>query len=207
MKTNKEAVSATEITPIEGIKAIRNIVGQWLRPEGTKPRDAIAGVANVLLAVSVPVLHAPKAQPANAEQCAENYIDALARAAGADAPKPMFFVGLTAQKVDIVTHLEKMIEQACHKPGEWKEGPCAGGSIEGRTFTSHYDLQIGTLLQRRDAFLAIDAVNALPELIKRVRDAEREAADLRGALEASVNAHNQLIDAMHAERDAVSANA
>ena len=179
MENAKPVISEPEISPIEGIIAIRKIVGQWLRPEGSKPRDAIASVANVLLAVSVPVLTVPLTE---SQVIAKSLIDSLQEAEDFThkaimADPPRTFSGISsASKVDIITHLEKMIEQACHKPGEWKEGNCAGGTIDGKTFTESYDLHIGSLLQRRDAFLAIDAVNALPELIKRIRDGDEQLA-------------------------------
>lgn len=187
MENAKPVISEPEISPIEGIIAIRKIVGQWLRPEGSKPRDAIASVANVLLAVSVPVLTVPLTE---SQVIAKSLIDSLEevedftqKAIMAGAPKT--FSGLDfARKVDIITHLEKMIDQACHKPGEWKEGNCAGGTIDGKTFTESYDLHIGSLLQRRDAFLAIDAVNALPELIKRIRDGEKDVAAAKDEISA-----------------------
>lgn len=196
------------MTPIEGIIEIRKIVGLWLRPDGAKARDVVVGITNVLLSVSVPVLIAPLTPQ---QQVAKDLIDSLEAAdrlvdKALAAPPPTHFAGLkTPQKVDMLSHLEDMIEQACHKPGEWREGPCAGGDIDGQTFTQAYDLQIGHLRQRRDAFLAIDAVNALPELIKRVRDAERRVAELQGKLDDSVKAHNQLID--HVDRMQASANA
>lgn len=174
MENAQSDVSAPELTTAEGIIAIRKIVGQWLRPEGSRPREAIASVAQVLLSVSVPVLSVPLTQRQETAKAVIDTIRDIEALAFQDI-KPDHFAGLTPEKVDIVTHLEKMIDQACHKPGEWQEGRLAGGSIEGRTFTESYDLKIGTLLQRRDAFLAIDAVNALPELIERVRGAEKAA--------------------------------
>lgn len=210
MKEAKAEVSAPEITPSEGIVAIRRIVGSWLHANGTKPRDAIASVANVLLSVSVPVFVAPLTERQQvAKQCVDTMMEIERRTLEAANVTPQAFTGLTpAKKVDLITHLENMIEQACHKPGEWKESPFAGGEIEGCTWTESYDLAIGKLLQRRDAFLAIDAVNALPELIKRVRDAEKgersadaKVDELTNRLEESVAAHNALIDATHAERD------
>jgi hypothetical protein len=171
----QSVISAPELTPVEGIVAIRKIVGQWLRPEGSRPREAIASVAQVLLSVSVPVLAVTLTQRQEVAKGVFDTLRDIEALAVPDEKAATHLTGLTPQKVDIVTHLEKMIEEACHKPGEWRAGRDGAGSIDGMTFTEVYDLQIGALRQWRDALLAIEAVNALPELIERVRGAEKAA--------------------------------
>lgn len=202
--------NSMELSPAEvGIKRIRKYVGMWANPASEfKARDAMAAIAGVILDIHLPVPVNPAA--AKVEESLR-ILSEHADAALATAIQPRKFTGLTPQQKDITEHLQDMIDQAMHKPGEWCEGVAAGGSIassEGKIMP----LGIGKMASRRDAFLVIDAINALPELLARLRSAEAgersadsEVVRLQARVEEQVALYNQLIDATHAERDQIPA--
>lgn len=219
-----------ELSPAEvGINRIRKLVSMWANPNGDlKARDAMAAISGVLLELQIPVsVHPVAAQMAETlrqqtrptprvkEGTPRDITDVVREATIIGNEEFTQFVGLnaisakptSAQKKDIVDHLQDMIDQAMHRPGEWCEGVAAGGSIAS-TDGKIMPVGIGKMASRRDAFLVIDAVNALPELLARLRSAEggersadQEVVRLQARLEEQINTHNEMIDAWHAERD------
>ncbi len=92
---------------------------------------------------------------------------------------------------DLLASLERAIERAEHQPGQWAETRMSMGGVCSKQDGLRLDEdRWGSFSHKRDAWLAVAAVNALPELMERVRGAERgeRAADqeverLQGELE------------------------
>lgn len=88
-----------------------------------------------------------------------------------------------ASSDDLLDRLQRAIDEAEHKPGQWAQSLMTmGGIITFETFLSarlQPDRSWGSFSYKRDAWLAIAAVNALPELMDRLRRTEQgeRAAD------------------------------
>lgn len=87
-----------------------------------------------------------------------------------------------ASSDDLLDHLQRAIDGAVTQPGKWVEGLAAGGEIATPLFDHLMPATIGKMRTRRDAWLAIAAVNALPELMERVRSAEKDTLETMQAL-------------------------
>lgn len=110
----------------------------------------------------------------------EQFIAEVERLAGTDAVYlEMVPVagGLQQAGDDLLASLQRAIDGAEHKPGQWAGSITEMGGVctPGDTLISNW----GNFSFKRDAWLAIAAVNALPDLMERVRSAEKSerAAD------------------------------
>lgn len=110
----------------------------------------------------------------------EQFIAEVERLAGTDAVYlEMVPVagGLQQAGDDLLARLQRAIDEAEHKPGQWAGSITEMGGVctPGDTLISNW----GNFSFKRDAWLAIAAVNALPELMDRLRRTEQgeRAAD------------------------------
>lgn len=89
---------------------------------------------------------------------------------------------------DLLDLLQRVIDEAEHKPGDWCRslnqmgGICTTPMVGFDAFTLP---SWGSFSYKRDAWLAIAAVNALPKLMERVRSAEAELERLRATMPAT----------------------
>lgn len=104
----------------------------------------------------------------------EQFIAEVERLAGTDA---VYLEMVPVASGDLLASLQRAIDEAEHKPGQWARSISEMGGVctPGDTLISNW----GNFSFKRDAWLAIAAVNALPELMERVRSAEKSerAAD------------------------------
>lgn len=110
----------------------------------------------------------------------EQFIAEVERLAGTDAVYLEMVPVAGGQQLagdDLLASLQRAIDEAEHKPGQWAGSITEIGGVctPGDTLISNW----GNFSFKRDAWLAIAAVNALPELMERVRSAEKSerAAD------------------------------
>lgn len=173
----------------ESIEKIRAVASSWLTDQTTDGSTAMGEVSATLLNTNFEeVQYVNVRQPSDDELLAE--IDKLATA----AKSGNVYEGITDP--DVLVRLESRINAAEHPPGTWAENRQRMGSICTKTNTALSPLAIengwASFSFKRDAYLAVEAVNALPELIARVRSSEagERAADaeverLQGLLDAA----------------------
>lgn len=197
----------SEISAEEGILKIRKAVGRWLSPSGIKARTAIAHVANVLLAVRLPALadtpqeQAAKSLRASLEQD-QDFTDLALLA------QPMIYAGIYdgITDPDILVRLSSYVSAAEHGPGTWAEtrqsmgGVCTASGAFDITAPFQKEDNWANFSFKRDAFLAVAAVNALPELmgeIRRLRDRLEVPTD-SGTLD-GIDTRQAVINVLQAE--------
>lgn len=170
---DQQGKDMTDINAEDGILRIRKIVGAWLSKAGQlKARDAMGRISAIILDIASPIEINPAAAAlvATAQALEDRTANLVADAI--DNP-PTHFAGLTpAKPLEIIQHLENLIQLAATQPGDWTEGLCAGGEIGKHSDGLPFD-GVGKLKERRDALLVIDTINALPKLLERITGAER----------------------------------
>lgn len=116
--------------------------------------------------------------PVGPRSVLEQFIAEVERLAGTDAA---YMDRVPVAGDDLLDRLQRAIDEAVTKPGKWVEGIAAGGEIATPWSEQLMPTTIGNMAARRDAWLAIAAVNALPELMERARRAEAELKRLHAA--------------------------
>lgn len=176
----------------EGIEKIRSLASAWLTDQTTDGSTAMGEVAATLLNTSFEDVHYLHiSQPLDEERLAE--VQALSKPASV-AQSTNIYEGITDS--DVLVRLESRINAAEHPPGTWADNRQRMGSICTKTNHALSLLAIengwASFNFKRDGWLAVEAVNALPELIARVRSSEagERAADaeverLQGLLDAA----------------------
>lgn len=89
---------------------------------------------------------------------------------------------------ELLVTLQRAIDEAEHKPGTWAGTRFSMGGICDKpepplAICNMDEKPWGSFSFKRDSWLAVAAVNALPELMERLRGAEAEVARLRERLE------------------------
>lgn len=193
----------------QSLHKIRDIASNWISDQASDGATAMGNVTATLLntdfsereIITIQGAHDPELEKKLREYTLE-------LEGGKTEPTSNIYEGITDP--DVLVRLEARIRDAEHKPGAWSETRQSMGGICTRIEPINVlalpvkEDSWASFSFKRDAWLAVEAVNALPELIGRLRGAEQgeRAADaeverLQGLLESAkeigVAACNQIM--------------
>lgn len=167
-------------TNTQALDEIRRIASCWLTDLNTDASDAMRNIAGVLIGGPSSITLMPQVNVGMEWELVEQTTGRLA-----DSMDEACRETSMALRPGLLEQLELAISQAEHKPGEWagtiqSMGGICSSSAPSITMNAFPDENAwANFSYKRDAWLAVAAVNALPELIERVRGAElsERAAD------------------------------
>lgn len=160
------------------LEAIRRIVTQWLVEEGASAPASMYKIAAALIdarSATYEVTIETGPMPDYLAKVLEGMASADAgELTPLDHVKAKWLAKAASQPDELLTNLERAIERAEHKPGQWSGTlNSMGGVCSKRDGNLLVEDRWGYFSHKRDAWLAVAAVNALPELLARLRSAER----------------------------------
>lgn len=148
----------------QGLVEIRAIASDWLTDQGADGATAMGKVTSVLLDTrfdEAPMLVISSFD----DDTASRYLAALEKGKALN-----IYEGITDP--DVIVRLESRINAAEHQPGTWAETRLSMGSVCTKgvgLLPLPKEDSWASFSYKRDSYLAVEAVNALPELISTIR--------------------------------------